>query len=89
MLCFAIFIGVSQDMQQGFELLNSGSFQEASVFFEEVLDQYPQNKTANICYGRAIGLIGESSKAIVLFLDLKKRHPSDTEVDLYRKGVFF
>ena len=82
MLCFAIFIGVSQDMQQGFELLNSGSFQEASVFFEEVLDQYPQNKTANICYGRAIGLNGESSKAIVLFLDLKKRHPSDTEVDL-------
>ncbi|MEP5637269.1 MAG: hypothetical protein ABJL43_16920, partial [Maribacter dokdonensis] len=47
------------DMTKGFGLLEQGNFQEAELFFGEYLKEDPNNKTAKLCYGRAVGLSGE------------------------------
>ncbi|MFC5048870.1 tetratricopeptide repeat protein [Aquimarina hainanensis] len=52
----------AQDMNEGFSYLESGKFEKASLFFEEILKTYPDNKTARLCYGRAIGLSGTPKK---------------------------
>ena len=43
----------AQDMQQGFRYLEAGQYQNAEQFFYAVLQDYPKNKTAKLCYGRA------------------------------------
>lgn len=73
---------IAQDMSRGYQLLEEGSYEKAGDFFQNILKEYPNNKTANICYGRALGLNGNSRESIVLFLKLKKTYPSDLEVDL-------
>ena len=52
------------------------------MFFETVLKEYPENKTAKLCYGRAVGLLGNSEKAVSIFTDLLKVYPSDFEIKL-------
>ncbi|MBT8291681.1 MAG: tetratricopeptide repeat protein [Eudoraea sp.] len=69
-------------MNEGFQLLESGSFEEAELFFDAYLESDPDNKTALICYGRAVGLSGEPGKAINLFSDLKKVYSDDFEVQI-------
>lgn len=69
-------------MNEGFQLLESGSFEEAESFFDAYLESDPNNKTALICYGRAVGLSGEPGKAINLFSDLKKVYSDDFEVQI-------
>ena len=59
-----------ESMNEGFQLLESGSFEEAETYFDTYLESDPENKTAQICYGRAVGLSGEPTKAIKLFADL-------------------
>lgn len=73
---------VAQNMQDGFNYLETGKNQEAQVFFENVLKDYPKNKTARLCYGRAIGLNGKTKQANAIFVDLLKDYPSDFEVKL-------
>lgn len=75
-------IAYSQDMSVGFTLLETGKYQEAKTFFENVLTTYPTNKTARLCYGRALGLSGDSGTARTLFIGLKKDYPTDFEVGL-------
>jgi len=75
-------IVAQEDMQPGFVLLEKGDFQEAKLFFGNYLQQSPTNKTAQICYGRAVGLSGEPKKAMQLFSDLLKSYPTDVEVQL-------
>jgi len=72
----------SQDMSAGFTLLETGKYEEAKTFFGDVLEDYPDNKTARLCYGRALGLSGESGKARTLFTNLKADYPTDFEVGL-------
>jgi len=72
----------SQDMQEGFTYLETGKYDKAEVFFETVLKEYPENKTAKLCYGRAVGLLGNSEKAVSIFTDLLKVYPSDFEIKL-------
>ena len=72
----------SQDMQQGFTYLETGKYAKAESFFETVLKDYPENKTAKLCYGRAVGLQGESDKAVVIFTDLLDTYPNDFEIKL-------
>jgi len=74
--------GYSQNMQEGFTYLETGKYQKAEVFFENVLKNYPKNKTARLCYGRAIGLKGNAEKAKTLFTNLLRDYPSDFEVKL-------
>lgn len=69
-------------MQEGFEYLEKGNFQKATLFFENILKEYPNNKTARLCYARAIGLSENPTKALDLFKALKQEYPKDLEVEL-------
>lgn len=81
--CFLMSLtGLSQDMKEGFTYLETGKYKEAEVFFKDVLKTYPKNKTARLCYGRAVGLNGNSTKALNLFINLLNDFPNDFEVKL-------
>ncbi len=72
----------AQNMQTGFNYLETGKYKAAQLFFETVLKDYPNNKTAKLCYGRAVGLNGDSKTAVSIFTDLLKTHPNDFEIKL-------
>ena len=76
------FISSAQDMNRGFSHLEKGEFDKAEMFFEDILKSYPQNKTAQLCYARAIGLNSQPEKALTLFINLKKEYPGDLEIEL-------
>lgn len=67
-------------MDAGFQLLEKGDFSKAENFFDDFLKNHPDNKTAQICYGRAVGLNGNPNKANTLFNGLMEQHPDDYEV---------
>ncbi len=71
-----------QDFSEGFQMLDSGKYEQAEVYFEGILKEFSKNKAANICYGRAVGLKGESKKALAFFEDLLLEYPDDVEVNL-------
>jgi Tfp pilus assembly protein PilF len=79
---FSSICGFSQNMKEGFTYLETGKYLEAETFFKDVLKTYPNNKTARLCYGRAIGLNGNSKKAVALFTNLLNDFPTDFEVKL-------
>ena len=56
-LFFFLFLSFvhGQNMQEGFTYLEKGDFAKAETFFASVLKEYPDNKTARLCYARAIG----------------------------------
>lgn len=76
------FFSYSQDMQEGFTYLETGEYQQAETFFQTILKEHPDNKTARLCYGRAIGLNGNTEQANTLFTNLLADYPSDFEVKL-------
>ena len=78
----ASFGGYAQNMNVGFEMLEQGNNKEAVSFFEEVLIEYPSNKTAQLCYARALGLSGEPTEAKFLFEGMLKEYPTDFEIKL-------
>ena len=82
LLFFGSFFAFSQDMQEGFTYLETGKYKKAEIFFKKILKSYPTNKTARLCYGRAVGLNGDSKKAFTLFTKLLNDYPSDFEVKL-------
>ena len=75
-------IGIAQDMNKGFSHLEKGEFDQAEVFFSAILKDYPQNKTARLCYARAVGLNQQPEKALVLFTALKTEYSDDLEIKL-------
>jgi len=74
--------GIAQDMQEGFTYLETGQYAKAEIFFDAILKDFPDNKTARLCYGRAIGLNGKAEEANTLFTDLLADYPDDFEVKL-------
>ncbi|NHN26612.1 tetratricopeptide repeat protein [Flavobacterium jejuense] len=72
----------AQDMQEGFTYLEKGDFAKAETFFASILKEYPDNKTARLCYARAIGLNESPKKALEVFIQLKKEYPEDLEIKL-------
>ncbi|WP_111684496.1 tetratricopeptide repeat protein [Winogradskyella tangerina] len=82
--CFLVVVlqTSAQNMQQGFTYLETGDYAKAEEFFTTILKDYPKNKTARLCYGRAIGLNGKSEAAQQLFTQLLKDYPNDFEVKL-------
>lgn len=72
----------AQNMQEGFTYLETGKYAQAETFFNDILKDYPDNKTARLCYGRAIGLNGKAQDANDLFTKLLKDYPNDFEVKL-------
>lgn len=77
-----VILSNAQDMQEGFSLLETGKFSQAETFFDMILKDYPTNKTARLCYGRAVGLNGNAEKANTIFTNLLKDYPNDFEVKL-------
>ncbi|KJD33700.1 hypothetical protein PW52_13820 [Tamlana sedimentorum] len=85
LICLILFLvnyTYSQNMQEGFNYLERGNYKEAETFFKNILNDYPSNKTARLCYGRAVGLNGKADKAELLFIDLLNDFPNDFEVKL-------
>lgn len=72
----------TQDMKEGFNYLETGKFAKAEEFFTAILETYSDNKTARLCYARAVGLNKQPEKALSLFIDLKKEYPNDLEIQL-------
>ncbi len=80
--CLLFIKATSQDLQEGFTYLETGRYPEAERFFKNVIHIYPTNKTALLCYGRAIGLNGNAPKAKMIFTDLVKTYPENFELAL-------
>ncbi|NNK81501.1 MAG: tetratricopeptide repeat protein [Flavobacteriaceae bacterium] len=72
----------AQEMQKGFTYLETGKYIQAESFFEIILKEYPDNKTARLCYGRAVGLNNNPEKANSIFTNLLQDYPNDFEVKL-------
>ncbi|NNK28842.1 MAG: tetratricopeptide repeat protein [Flavobacteriaceae bacterium] len=72
----------AQDLEKGFNYLETGKYQDAQMFFKNILKEYPNNKTARLCYGRAVGLNGNPTQAKGIFIDLLVDYPNDFEVEL-------
>lgn len=81
-LLFMVTFAYSQNMQEGFTYLETGQYVKAESFFKTVLKEYPDNKTAQLCYGRAVGLTGNSKKAVSIFTKLLNTYPNDFEIKL-------
>ncbi len=80
-LCLVLQLGYSQvNMQEGFSMLEGGEFADAKVYFEEVLKIEPNNKTAKICFARALGLSGEKEESLLSFKHLQTHYPGDFEI---------
>ena len=69
-------------MNEGFTYLETGKHKQAETFFENILITYPKNKTAKLCYGRALGLNGNGERATTIFINLLERYPQDFEIKL-------
>ncbi len=67
-------------MQPGFTMLEKGDFAEARVFFEEYLKTEPDNKTAQLCHARALGLSASAADASDIFSDMLIEYPGDLEI---------
>ena len=86
LLCLTVFFFLSlfsqgqNALQDGFAYLENGNFKEAENFFRTALKTTPNNKTVQICYGRAVGLNGSPEKANALFSTLLQKYPNDFEV---------
>lgn len=74
--------GYTQDMQEGFTYLEKGDFAKAESFFESIIKEYPTNKTARLCYARAVGLHNNPEKALDLFTAMKIEYAEDLEIKL-------
>lgn len=81
-------LGMAQEMNEGFDMLQEGRFAAAKLFFEEILTTYPENTTALICYGRAVGLTGDAEKALGIFEQLLAQDSANLEVQLNRAEAF-
>ncbi|WP_203258745.1 tetratricopeptide repeat protein [Hyunsoonleella ulvae] len=79
---FITTLAYAQDMQTGYNYLETGQYTKAESFFKTVLKTHPNNKTAQLCYGRAVGLLGNSKKAVSIFTELLNTYPNDFEVQL-------
>ncbi len=73
-------VQAQQSLEQGFSYLEEGKLDEAEAFFERAISQEPDSKTARLCYGRAVGLQGETERAMGIFEDLLTSYPGDFEL---------
>ncbi len=82
LVLISIYNSLAQNMQEGFSYLENGNFDKAEIFFDSILKDYPNNKTAQLCYARAVGLNNNPQKALELFTFMKKEYVGDLEVSL-------
>ena len=78
-LLLAEFCYSQNSINKGFNLLETGKFSEAEVFFENFIKKDSLNKTAKLCYGRAVGLNGNPQRAKEIFEELLIEEPKNLE----------
>ncbi|MDC8005690.1 tetratricopeptide repeat protein [Aureisphaera galaxeae] len=71
-----------QNMNEGFSLLEEMKYSEAATYFNNLLEEHPENITAKICKARALGLDGKTQLAKRQFSDLLKKYPENFEIQL-------
>jgi hypothetical protein len=59
-------------MSKGFSHLEKEGIDKARSVLRKYFKDYPKNKTARLCYARAIGLNKQSEKHWIFFIDLKR-----------------
>ena len=81
-----MFVGHSllsqSSLADGIAYLEAGQFAEATKTLRDVLKGEPDNRTASICYGRALGLSGETEQALLIFKELERADSTNAEVQL-------
>lgn len=83
LLFIPLLLTAQSPLQGGFDLLEKGQFKAAAQFFENYIKKEGStDKTALLCYGRAVGLSGDIAKSQTTFLDLLKTYPGDYEITL-------
>ncbi|WP_297693612.1 tetratricopeptide repeat protein, partial [uncultured Eudoraea sp.] len=73
-----------EPIEKGFRLLEDGKFSESLAFFEAYLETSPDNRAAQICYGRSLGLNGDTQSAVSYFNALALNNPGNLEIDVNR-----
>ena len=79
--CFTM---AQEPIEKGFRLLEEGKFSQSLVFFEAYLKTAPANRAAQICYGRSLGLSGDTPSAVSYFDTLASNYPGNLEIDVNR-----
>ncbi len=79
---FCAVANAQNEMQKGFDFLENGEWGKAELFFKNYLSNEPDNRTANICYARALGLQGKTELAEDIFIRLDRKYPQDYEIGL-------
>lgn len=69
-------------LENSIDLLIAGNYQAAQEGLSHFLINNPSNRTASICYGRALGLGGDKERAMELFEDMYELEPHDPEIQL-------
>ncbi len=72
----------AQNLQEGYTYLENGNYEKAAQYFTAVLKEFPNNKSAQLCYGRAIGLQGRAEEAEAIFKALITNDPQNLEFQL-------
>ncbi len=67
-------------LEKGYRLLESGDYAQAKSFFKAYLNQDPQNFSARICYGRALGIGEDPQASHRWFLEMEEEYPANLEV---------
>ena len=67
---------------EGFNYLETQQYKKAEAFFKYELGLRPSNKTALICHARAVGLSGNSKRALQMMKDLMSQFSNDYEIGL-------
>lgn len=71
-----------EEMSAGFKMLEKGNFSDAYRFFGDYLKKQPNDETAQLCYGRAMGLKGDKKESLEYFEKLVKKYPQNFEMKL-------
>jgi tetratricopeptide (TPR) repeat protein len=85
---FPVLLIAQATLEPGFEMLEQGKFDKAEAFFEAALETNPNQITARICYGRAVGLNGSPQKALDVFSILQREYPDNMEISLNKAEAF-
>ena len=72
-LLFSMQVMSQTSMDAGFQMLENQKYQEAEGFFEKILKDDVNNKTAQICLARAKGLGGDATAALNILKNLVKK----------------
>ena len=75
-------------LDPGFRMLETGQFEEAKQFFSEAMEAQPDNRTARLCYGRALGLSGSANEAVDFFRQMEESYPGDQEIRLNKAEAY-